>query len=60
MWCRGRNGPAMREYSGLPHSISQSDALRDTACTLTSTSLSLGAGWSTSVNWSTPGGPYRV
>ena len=60
MWCRGRNGPAMREYSGLPRSTSQSDALRDTACTLTSTSLSSGAGRSTSVNRSTSGNPYRV
>ena len=50
----------MREYSGLPLSASQSDALRDTACTLTSTSSSLGTGVSTSVNRSTSGGPYRV
>ena len=57
MWWRGRNGPAIREYSGFPRSISQSDALRDTACTLTSTSLSFGAGLSTSVNRSTSGDP---
>ena len=37
----------MREYSGFPRSVSQSDAFRDTACTLTSTSSSLGAGVST-------------
>ena len=44
MWCRGRNGPMMREYSGFPRSASQSDALRDTACTWTSTSSSFGTG----------------
>src|SRR5271166_1815947 len=50
----------MRAYSGFPRSVSQSDAFRDTAWTLTSTSLSLGAGVSTSISRSTPGGPYRV
>ena len=57
MWCRGRNGPPMREYSGLPRNTSQSEALTDTACTLTSTSLSLGTGVATSAIRSTPGGP---
>src|SRR5580700_2664981 len=60
MWCRGRNGPPTREYSGLPRNTSQSEALTDTACTLTSTSWSLGTGVSTSASRSTPGGPYRV
>jgi hypothetical protein len=44
----------------FPRSVSQSDAFRDTARTLTSTSWSLGAGISTPTNRSTPGGPYRV
>ena len=56
----GRNGPPMREYSGFPRSVSQSDPLRDTARTLTSTSSPFGTGVSTSVSRSTPGGPYRV
>jgi len=32
------------EYGGLPRNASESQALRDTACTLISTSLSLGTG----------------
>jgi hypothetical protein len=50
----------IRAYNGFPRSASQSDRLRDTACTLTSTSLSLGVGFSTSVNRRTSGDPYRV
>ena len=57
---RGRNGPPMRAYSGLPRSPSQSEALRDTDRTFTSTSSSPGVGVSTSVNRSTSGDPYRV
>src|SRR4029450_9301260 len=60
MWWRGRNGPIIRAYAGLPRSVSQSDLLSDTARTLTSTSLSLGAGFWTSVNRRTSGDPYRV
>ena len=59
-WCRGRKGPAQREYSGLPRSNSQSDALRETARTLTNTSVSRGFGVGTSARRSTSGVPYRL
>ena len=59
-WCRGRNGPPMREYSGLPRSTSQSEAFSDTARTFTSTWPSPGTGMSVSVSRSTPGPPYRA
>src|SRR2546422_11494429 len=37
---------------------SQSPVVTLAACTLISTSLSLGAGFSTSLSWRTSGGPY--
>ena len=41
---RGRRRPPRRAYSGSPRSDSQSDRLRETACTRTSTSPSAGTG----------------
>jgi hypothetical protein len=56
---RGRTGPPMRAYSGLPRRNSQSDALTETECTLIRTWPSPGRGRSTSSSRNTSADPYR-
>ncbi len=49
----------MRKLCGLPFLKPTSSGLTEAARTFIKTSLSLGSGFSTSLIWTTSGGPYR-